>query len=206
MSPIPGAVSVAPPARAMLRLCAFAAALAVAGCGAGGLPSPAGTVGPPGSTAAAPSAATAPSTATPLSIPTPAPRGTTPRPTEQPGPPSAALVVGGGVPVPGTLGSYVWDGAGSDAPWIVPPESQGVRAAGPYALTIVPMRPVERWRAAWARVDAGSAGDPEANSTGDRLLMTVPGPGGIGTWSLKVDIRFADGNTAAWYWRVEVLP
>jgi hypothetical protein len=34
----------------------------------------------------------------------------------------------------------------------------------------------------------------------------VPGPDRVGTWSLKVSVRFADGNRAVWYWRVEVLP
>jgi len=114
--------------------------------------------------------------------------------------------VAGGAPARGELGSYVWDGAGSDSPWLVPPEAAGVRVRGPYAVTVVPPLVVERWEAAWARVGRDGAGDPEGAVTGDGGPVAVPGPGAAGTWSLMVDIRFAGGNHAAWYWRVEVAP
>jgi hypothetical protein len=202
---IPAAASVAVTrAGPLLRLCALAGALAVAGCGAGGLASPAApsagggpAVAPAASPAAASPAASVGSTATPAA---------TPVPTEQPGPPAATLVVGGGAPAAGALGSYVWDGAGSDAPWLVPPAAAGVRARGPYAVMLVPPLPVDRWEAAWARVDDGSAGSPEGAVSGDAGPVSVPGPGAPSTWSLMVEIRFADGNHAAWYWRVDVLP
>jgi hypothetical protein len=125
---------------------------------------------------------------------------------EQPGPPVATLVVGGGAPAAGALGSYVWDGAGSDAPWLVPPASVSLRARGPYAVTVVPPLPVDRWEAAWARVDGGAAGDPEGTVSGGAGPVSVPGPPAAGTWSLMVEIRFAGGNHAAWYWRVDALP
>jgi len=171
----------------LLRLCVLLGALAVAGCGTAGLPSPLATDPPGGGPAETAS-------------------GATPRPTEQPGPPVATLVVRGGVPAAGLLGSYVWDGAGSDAPWLVPPASAAVRARGPYAVTVVPPLPVDRWEAAWARVDGDTAGDPAGAASGEAGPVSVPGPGAAGTWSLMVDARFAGGNHAAWFWRIEVLP
>ncbi len=198
--PAPAAVAVTR-ASPLFRLCVLLGALAVAGCGAAGLPSPTGTSDGTDGPATVPAASPVPSNG---AVSTPS---ATPRPTEQPGPPMATLVVvGGGAPIRGELGSYVWDGAGSDAPWIVPPEHQGVRAGGPYAVAVVPPLAVASWEAAWARVDADQAGDPAGAASGDGGPIAVPGPGAIGTWSLKVDIRFRDGNNAAWYWRVEVLP
>ncbi len=202
MSTIPAIASVAVArARPLLRLSVLLGALAVAGCGAGGLPSPSAiaTAGGGGSTPA-PAISPVPSDG-PASTP-----ASTPRPTEQRGPPVATLVVGGGAPAMGALGSYVWDGAGSDAPWLVPPASAGVRARGPYAVRVVPPLPVDRWEAAWARVDGVTAGDPEGTASGDAGPVSVPGPGGAGTWSLMVEVRFASGNHAAWYWRIDVLP
>jgi hypothetical protein len=70
----------------------------------------------------------------------------------------------------------------------------------------VPPLDIAGWKAAWARVDGGIAGDPEGGATGETGPITVPGPGGVGTWSLQLVVRFADGNHAAWYWRVEALP
>lgn len=197
MSMIPaiasGAVARAIP---LLRLCALLGAVAVAGCGAAGLPSPSTIPAPTASGLESPSASGAPSGI-----------GTeTPGPTEQTGPPVATLVVGGGSPVEGALGSYVWDGAGSDAGWLVPPAARGVRARGPYAVLVVPPLPVDRWEAAWARVDGDTAGDPTGSASGTGGPVSVPGPGAAGTWSLMVEVRFADGNHAAWYWRIEVLP
>ncbi|HYO43232.1 MAG TPA: hypothetical protein VES19_08555 [Candidatus Limnocylindrales bacterium] len=202
MSSIPGTVTVAGRRwRPLLRLSALLAALAVAGCGPVGLPSPAGSASPPASSSGSPVVGVDPAptrerTAEPL-----------PKPTERPGPPTVSLISGvGGVPVPGALGSYVWDGAGSDAPWLVPPGAEAVRARGPYAVTVAPSLAIERWRAAWAPVVGGEARDPIGRMSGAGGLVLVPGPGAAGAWSLQVDIRFAGGNHGAWYWRVEVLP
>lgn len=204
MSWIPAAVSVAVVRGApVLRSCVLLAALAVAGCGPVGLPSPT-AIGAPATSPAA-SAAPGVGTSAPTLGPGPAEQPTQ-EPTEQPGPPIASLVVAGGPPARGDLGSYVWDGAGSDSPWLVPPEAAGVRARGPYAVTVVPPLVIERWEAAWARVGSNGAGDPEGAVTGDGAPVAVPGPAAAGTWSLMVDIRFAGGNHAAWYWRVEVMP
>jgi len=187
-------------ARPLLQLCVLLGALALTGCGADGLPSPITTTSPAGSpmesSGASPVTSEAPGI-TPEA---------TPRPTEPPGPPVAGLVVAGGVPAPGALGSYVWDGAGSDAPWLVPPASAGVRARGPYAVTVVPPLPIDRWEAAWARIEGDVVGSPEGAASGGEGRVSVPGPGAAGTWSLVVDIRFAGGNHAAWYWRIDVLP
>ena len=204
MSSNPADVSVAlVRGRRTRRSCALLVALAVAGCSPGGLASPAPS-GVPTPAATAPVAPGAGASAASL-VPAPTEPPTT-RPTEQPGPPVAALVPAGGLPARGELGSYVWDGAGSDAPWLVPPEAAGVRVRGPYAVTVVPPLVIERWEAAWARVGDNGAGDPEGAVTGEGGPITVPGPAATGTWTLMLDIRFNGGNHAAWYWRVEVAP
>ena len=118
----------------------------------------------------------------------------------------ANLVVGGGAPVRGELGSYVWGGAGSDSPWLVPPADEAVRVSGPYLISVIPPLPVERWRSAWAKVEDGTVGGPEGPASEGTGPITIREPGLPGTWSLQVTVRFTNGNHATWYWRAEVAP
>ena len=157
--------------------------VAMGGCSAGGPAAPAVTAGAPEPTG-----------------------GTTPRPTEVPGPPVASLHGGIAGSVPGELGTFLWDGLGSDSPWIVPPVAVPVAPGAPLAVTLDPGLAPLRWTARWAPVRKGLVGDPSAVSTGAGTLIEVAAPMPPGTWGLQVEITFAEGRRAAWYWSVSVGP
>lgn len=181
--------------RAQLRCCALLVTLVVAGCSPGGLPSTSPSTSPSTATSFSPSATSVP----------PATSNPSERPDPQV-PPTATLTAADGIPIAGALGSYTWDGAGSDSPWLVPPKDQAVHRGGPYALAFDPATEAERWRASWAPVRSGTAGDPAGTAEGVGAPAAVPGPGRPGIWSLQVDVRFAGGGHAAWYWRVVIAP
>jgi hypothetical protein len=103
-------------------------------------------------------------------------------------------------------GSWVWDGAGSDAPWLVPPPDAALAAPGPYQLAFEPVAGVTSWSAGWAPVVGDTAGPRAGGERGGSGPLAVHGPTRPGTWSLQVDVRFAEGRHAAWYWRLEVAP
>jgi hypothetical protein len=157
--------------------------VALAGCSGGGPPAPSVTVGVPGPIA-----------------------GITPSPTEVPGPPVASLESGVAGSFPGELGTFTWDGLGSDSPWVLP---QGAVPVGPGSQLVVTLDPAlapQRWTARWAPVLAGSAGDPAAVAAGVGPDIGVAAPVAPGTWGLQVEITFAEGRRAAWYWSVSVGP
>ncbi len=170
-------------------------ALLVAGC----------TTGGPSAIKPLPDLTGAP-TATATPAVTAAPPIATPAPTEVPGPPAAALTPIGKDAIPGELGSFSWHGAGSDAPWLVPPAGQAVSEAGPYAVTFAAPVLVEGWAARWAPVADGTAGAVAGFEQGGTGPVVLEGPDQPGTWSLQVDARFAGGNRCAYYWRLEVAP
>ncbi len=206
MSSLPDGLSVA--AARGRPLCALLAAIVLAGCGAGGLPSPsAGATAPDAPSVAAPPSpapVVVDQTVAPTSPATPA--ATDPAATDPAEPPAAGLTGPTGELAAGALGSYVWGGAGSDSPWIVPPADHAVRVSGPYTVTFDPPLTAARWRAAWAPVDGVQAGDPTGAVDGGGGPILVDGPGAPGTWSLKVDVRFGDGDHAVWYWRLVLAP
>lgn len=164
------------------------AALTLAACSAGGLPSP-----EPAGTAAT----TVPALGTPE---------VTPRPTEVPGPPVASLLGDGAGPVAGELGTFFWGGLGSDSPWVVPTTDLHVEAGGTLAVTLKPGIAQERWTAAWAPVRDGGAGAVEAVAEGSRGPLELTAPGQPGPWGLLVELHFQGGQRAAWYWSVVVGP
>jgi hypothetical protein len=174
-----------------------ALAAGLAACSAGGRSTPAATV-------AAPASAAAESTPSLHSTP----RSTPPRPgaTEVPGPPVATLVGARPEPVAGELGTFTWDGLGSDAPWIVPPHAVPVTAGAALAVTTDPTIVPARWTARWARVVDGSAGDPVTVTAGTGATLTVAAPHAAGAWGLQVEITFAEGRSGAWYWSITVAP
>lgn len=176
-----------------------ALAAALAACSAGGLPASQS----PGATSAQPTTPTV--TTTPTATPGATPE-TTPRPTEVPGPPVALLVGGRGGPATGELGTFFWDGLGSDSPWIVP--SGSVTAAPAAALGVVtdPAIAPERWTASWAPLVDGKASTPRAATDGSGAVVALEAPGEPGSWGLLVELRFAGGQRAAWYWSVGVAP
>ena len=171
------------PGLALVAVALAVGTVALAGCSRGGPLAPASTVG-----AGSPVA------------------GSTPGPTEVPGPPVASLEGGTAGIVPGELGTFLWDGLGSDAPWIVPPGIVPAAAGAPLAVTLDPALAPRRWTARWARVLAGSAGDSATVITGDDAAIEVATPAARGSWGLQVEITFAEGRRAAWYWSLSVGP
>ena len=105
----------------------------------------------------------------PTGVPGDSPATTHARPTEVPGRPVASL--GGGVAgsVPGELGTFLWDGLGSDSPWIVPPGAVPAAPGAPLAVTLDPAaRAPAVDRALGSGASTGSAGDPAAVASGRR--------------------------------------
>ena len=144
---------------------------------------------------------------TPVPAASPAPPATTtPAPAEIDGPPAAALAPIGADAVAGQLGSFLWQGTGSDAPWLVPPAAQAVHDPGPYLVTFAPSLRVDSWTARWAPIVDGRAGDVAGFGEGGPGAVVLEGPDRPGTWSLQVDTRFAGGNQGAYYWRLETAP
>jgi hypothetical protein len=129
-------------------------------------------------------------------------------PTAVPGlgaPPDAVLGgLTGQPPVPGSLGTFTWDGLVSDGPWVVPP-SGGVAGTGqPLSVAFAPALRPSTWRARWAPVTGPAAGAPTAAGDGAGVPIVVAAPGLAGTWSLLVEASFGEGREGAWFWRVEV--
>jgi hypothetical protein len=170
---------------------------------------------PPSPSAASPepsAAATTPPTAspvtappaTPTSSPTEAPTTTAPTPaTDIPAtPPQALLADAEAVLVPGTLGSYTWGDGGSDSPWIVVRAGRAAGGRGPWTLSFVPDVPIASWTAAWAAIRNGRPGQVEGSASGAADSTSFAGPAGAGPWTLKVEVTFAGGGSAAYYWRL----
>jgi hypothetical protein len=117
-------------------------------------------------------------------------------------PPAAALKADGGDPVDGQLGSYTWNGGGSDSPWL-----QGspirVGAGEPLTVAIAGGPAIGDWTV--QRVAGGTAGGAGAiamgSGEGTPIAFIAPS---AGSWSILVNVRFADGADAAYYWLLDV--
>jgi len=161
----------------------------------------------PAATPLMPPTATATPPATQDPAATSLPRATpTPRPSPDPAgdPPLAQLAGLAGDAVDGDLGSFVWDGLVSDAPWIVGAARGTASPGAGLSVSFQPGGRVRAWRARWARVSGGEAGTPSAAGAGTsgRILLTAPRA--VGTWSLQLTTDFGAGRSATWYWRVKV--
>ena len=179
-------------------------AVALAGCGTGGLPA-----------TAPPSVAPATATAAPLSTPSPPPASPTPVPstltpadTARPSlaePPGATLwgIVSG--TDDGTLGSFTWNGAGSDAPWIVPRDASRAVPGAALGVAFAPSASPVDWRARWAPVTGSGAGDVASGVDGVGPVA-IAAPGEAGAWSLQLEASFGQGRSGTWYWRLAVRP
>ncbi len=116
-------------------------------------------------------------------------------------PPIATLIVEGGDPVAGQLGTYTWDGGGSDSPWL--PGAPIAAATGEVLrMTLSPDISVADWSAVIA---------PAANGDERGALNVGAGPGPIqivapapGAWTLAVTVRAEDRDSATWFWRLDV--
>jgi hypothetical protein len=171
------------PGLALVAVALAVGTVTLAACSGGGPLAPASNVGAPGPAA-----------------------GSTPGPTEVPGPPAASLEGGTAGIVPGELGTFLWDGLGSDAPWIVPSATVPAAAGAPLAVTLDPGLVPRRWTARWAPVLAGAAGNPVAVTAGDDAAVKLAAPTAHGSWGLQVEISFAEGRRAAWYWSLSMGP
>ena len=148
----------------------------------------------------APGASTDPSpvTVTPV-VATPAPSAT-PVPIVR-SPPIGTLTGEGGDPVAGQLGTYTWDGGGSDSPWL--PGAPIAAARGEVLrMTLLPDITVADWSAVIA---------PAANGDERGALNVGAGPGPIqivapapGAWTLAVTVRGEGRGSATWFWRLDV--
>jgi hypothetical protein len=121
-----------------------------------------------------------------------------------PGPPVAVLSGGREGPVTGDLGTFFWDGLGSDSPWIVSSQAMTVAPGGALAVTLNGAIAPERWTAAWAPVHGTTAADPTTTSEGTGGDVSLAAPVRPGTWSLLVEFHFPAGERAAFYWSVDV--
>ena len=117
-------------------------------------------------------------------------------------PPDAVLAAEGGDPVTGQLGTYVWFGTGTDAPWLTgAPLTVG--GGEPLHLNVVPEGAIATWQV--RDLPAGAGGLEEARiiakGTGTPAF-DAPGPG---TWTVEVTLDFSGGaGRAAYFWRLEV--
>lgn len=117
-------------------------------------------------------------------------------------PPRATLAAEGGDPVVGQLGSFTWGDGGSDSPWL-PGTPITVGAGEPLTVALRDGVAIGGWTA--RRVPAGTTDGAGAIGLGGgpvRATFAAPPPG---SWSVQVDVTFADNlGTAVYYWLVTV--
>lgn len=137
--------------------------------------------------------------------PTPAAASPTPGvslPRSSAEPPSATLAAEGGDGVAGQLGSFTWNGGGSDSPWL-PGTPVKVGAGELLTVTVADGVVVSDWSA--RRVPAGTANGFGAVGLGGGpapVAFRAPDPG---SWSVQVLVRFAGGlGSASYYWQLTV--
>jgi hypothetical protein len=181
---------------------------------------------PVGSTTPEPMAASPSPTPVPTANPTdapPAPTSTpTPTPTPTPNaeatdrlplpPPIAFLVLPDGSRVDGTLGSYDYDGAALDAPWLPATALEDVllpAADAPLIISLPEPDRLVRWGARYADaadeeadvISQLAAGGDGATPLGSGSFSGPPS----GSWVLAVQLFFADEQgDASYYWHVVV--
>lgn len=118
------------------------------------------------------------------------------------GPPQATLAAEGGDPVVGQLGSFTWADGGSDSPWL-PGAPVTVGAGEPLTVALGDGVAIAGWTA--RRVPAGTTDGAGAVGLGGGpapARFAAPAPG---SWSVQVDVTFADDlGTAVYYWQVTV--
>jgi len=178
--------------------------LVVAGCGAAG-PSPSAGASEPTPAAsvwpAVPVSSDVPAGTLAISLPSPAPSQTAARAT----PPAARLDgLAGGSGAPGSLGSYTWNGSGTDAPWIVGSRAGGCGRAAALRVVFAEATP-GAWTDAWAKVAHGVADRPASASDGSGPV-SLQAPATPGDWTLRVSATFGEGRSATYYWRIAVAP
>jgi hypothetical protein len=123
-----------------------------------------------------------------------------------PGPPLATLDgLDAGPAIPGRLGSYVWDGSGSEAPWLAGPSAGAARRGAPLGVGFAGAVPV-RWQARWAPVEGATVGAPGDGGSGTTAAVILEAPRTGDAWSLAVTAWFGTGRNATWTWEIRVRP
>lgn len=132
----------------------------------------------------------------------PSPAGPSPSLAGRDAPPDAVLAADGGDPVTGQLGTFVWFGTGSDAPWL-PGAALRVGAREPLTLRLVPDGAIDGWT---ARYVPAATGSPEgAKALGQGAGSVAFGAPDAGDWTVEVSITFAGGaGEAVYFWRLDV--
>ena len=116
-------------------------------------------------------------------------------------PPAASLAVEGGDPVVGQLGSFTWGDGGSDSPWL-PGAPIAVGAGEPLAVTFADPTPAWTWRAVRAPASATSGAGAVAVGEGSGPIeFAIVAPG---RWTVALTVAFIGGDSATWYWLVDV--
>jgi hypothetical protein len=159
-------------------------AVVVVGCGP--------TITPPALTPPSPTSSAPPTTPTP---PSPSLAG-------RDAPPDAVLAAEGGDPITGQLGTYVWFGTGSDAPWLSgAPLTVG--GGEPLHLQVVPEGQIAAWEVRDLPAGAGGPGEARTIAKGTGApAFEAPEPG---IWTVEVTLEFAGGaGRAAYFWRLTV--
>jgi hypothetical protein len=112
--------------------------------------------------------------------------------------------------VPGELGSYVFEGSGSDSPWLPFDSLSVVTVAAGVPLTIAfeDGTTIATWSAAVAAAEdeAGEAGQGVGGrGSGEPPLAAVATDAiPVGRWVLSVRLELADGRgDATYYWALE---
>ena len=117
-------------------------------------------------------------------------------------PPAASLAVEGGDPVTGPLGSFTWDGGGSDSPWL-PGAPISVGAGERIAVTLATDPGIASWAA--RRAPAGTVDGAGAVALGQGAGPVTFAAPPAGTWFVQLTVQFAgDRGSAAYYWRITV--
>ena len=164
------------------------AAVLVAACGPGTTEPPTAT-GAAATTVATPAATRVDASATPAASSASAL------------PPDASLAAEGGDPVLGQLGTFTWGGGGSDSPWL-PGAPIAVGAGEPLSVTLADATPITAWTAVRAPVTSASgAGAIPAGEGSGTIALAVAVPG---RWTVAVTVRFDGGDSATWYWQLDV--
>ncbi len=156
----------------------------------------------PARPSASPSASADPAPGAPSSValPTGSPQ---PEPTLVP-PPDATLAVEGGDPVVGEQGTWSWNNAASDAPWL-PGYPIHVGANERLTFNMSDRVPIDTWQASRVPPSAVPGGDGVigmAEGTGSSITFEAPP---AGSWSVAVTVRFGDNlGDAVYYWAMTV--
>jgi hypothetical protein len=189
------------------------AGILAGGCSvAAGPGEPVATSGPVSPSPSATGAASTPPTDDTTPEPTPihaqpanpsSDRPLSPDPTLTP-PPDGWLNVEGGDPVIGELGSWGWLNAGSDAPWL---PGNPIHVGAGERLTFVMADPVgiANWqvsRVPPTSVPGGDGAIGMAEGADEPITFAAPPRG---TWSVSVNVLFADSQGGAvYYWAMTV--